>query len=306
MTPFTIVFVADAPNRRVALSLPEGYVQAVNKIGLVVKKDVDACRRADELQSWFQSAQIEVVRRETQPPTPASSAPEDLDAVVVLGGDGTFLSAVRWVGDLGIPLLGIKFGEVGFLAEIVEDHLFAAARRLLDCQFVIRPRMRLEVTVTRDGRQLVRETVLNDVVINRGALARLAEIETHIDDYYLTTYRADGLIVATPTGSTAYSLAAGGPILHPAVPAIIMSPICPFTLTNRPLIVPDSAVITLRLAGKFSDIRLTFDGQSGLEITDQDEIRVCKGRHPVNMISFPEQQYFDLLKAKLRWSGGRA
>ncbi|MBI9082204.1 MAG: NAD(+)/NADH kinase [Desulfobacterales bacterium] len=277
----------------------------MKKIGLVIKKDADACRRADELQSWLRSAQIEVVRNETLPPTRASSAPADLDAVVVLGGDGTFLSAVRWVGDLGIPLLGIKFGEVGFLAEIVEDHLFEAARRLLDRQFVIRPRMRLEVTVTRDGRQLVRETVLNDVVINRGALARLADIETHIDDYYLTTYRADGLIVATPTGSTAYSLAAGGPILHPAVPAIIMTPICPFTLTNRPLIVPDSATITLRLAKKSTDIRLTLDGQSGLEITDQDEIRVCKGRHPVNMISFPEQQYFDLLKAKLRWSGGR-
>lgn len=278
----------------------------MKKIGLVVKKDVDACRKADELQSWLQSAKIEVVRSETLTSAQAVSAPTDMDAVVVLGGDGTFLSAVRWVGDLGTPLLGIKFGEVGFLAETVEDRLFDAAQRLLDHQFVIRPRMRLVVTVTRDGHPLVRETVLNDVVINRGALARLAEIETHIDDYYLTTYRADGLIIATPTGSTAYSLAAGGPILHPGVPAILMCPICPFTLTNRPLIVPDAAVITLRLAGKFSDISLTFDGQSGLEITSQDEIRVCKGRYPVNMISFPEQQYFDLLKAKLRWSGGRA
>ena len=286
-------------------SVVKGKGWAVKKIGLVVKADNAARRRADELQAWLEAEQIQVVRSQAMASRQASSAPADLDAVVVLGGDGTFLSAVRWVGDQGIPLLGIKFGEVGFLAEIVEDRLYSAARRLLDRQFAIRPRMRLEVCVTRNDRQLAKETVLNDVVINKGTLARLADIETRIDDYYLTTYRADGLIVATPTGSTAYSLAAGGPILHPAVPAVIMSPICPFTLTNRPLIVPDSVTITLRLAKESSDIRLTFDGQAGLEITDQDEIRICKGRHPVNMIAFPDQQYYDLLKTKLRWSGGR-
>ena len=148
--------------------------------------------------------------------------------------------------------------------------------------------------------------MLNDVVINRGALARLAHIETYINDLYLTTYSADGLIVATPTGSTAYSLAAGGPVIHPAVPAIILTPICPFTLTNRPLIVPESANIKIRLAKGASDIVLTFDGQKGLEINDQDEIVIQKGPHPIHLITLPERQYFDILKNKLKWSGGRA
>jgi NAD+ kinase len=144
------------------------------------------------------------------------------------------------------------------------------------------------------------------VVINRGALARLAHIETRIDDHYLTTYSADGLIVATPTGSTAYSLAAGGPVIHPAVPAIILTPICPFTLTNRPLIVPESANISIKLAKGSSDIVLTFDGQKGLELNDQDEIYIQKDAHPVHLITLPERQYFDILKNKLKWSGGRA
>jgi NAD+ kinase len=280
-------------------------IAAVKKIGLVVKPDASARFKADELQVWLGRRQIEVVRNESLSSGEASTAPGDLDAVVVLGGDGTFLSAVRWIGDQGIPVFGIKFGEVGFLAEILEDRLFAAAQCLLDGTFTLRPRMRLDVTVSRDGKELVRETVLNDVVLNRGIMARLADIETHIDDDYLTTFRADGLIVATPTGSTAYSLAAGGPILHPAVPAIILSPICPFTLTNRPLIVPDAACITLCLTKKLSDIRLTFDGQAVVEIHHQDVIRVKKSEHSVNLITFADRNYFDLLKTKLSWSGGR-
>ena len=137
------------------------------------------------------------------------------------------------------------------------------------------------------------------------AIARLANIDTYIDDHYLTTYRADGLIVATPTGSTAYTLAAGGPIIHPDVPSIILTPICPFTLTNRPLIVPDAVAIKIKLETTSSDIMLTFDGQKGLKIGDQDTIIIRKGTHPVHMINLPGQQYYDVLKAKLSWSGGR-
>ena len=159
--------------------------------------------------------------------------------------------------------------------------------------------------MTRGSRPAVQETVLNDIVINKGALARLAYIRTQIDEHYLTTYRADGLIIATPTGSTAYSLAAGGPIVHPQVPGIVMTPICPFTLTNRPLILPESAEIKVRLEKGSSDIMLTFDGQQGLEIDERDTILVRKSSHPVHMINLPGQNYFDVLKEKLRWSGGR-
>ena len=204
---------------------------------------------------------------------------------------------------MDIPIVGVKFGEVGFLAETTEENLFQVAEKILKNEFTTEQRMRLLIKIIRDKNEAVSETVLNDVVINKGALARLAHIKTYVDDTFLTTYNADGLIVSTPTGSTAYSLSAGGPIVHPAVRGIIMTPICPFTLTNRPLIIPDTASIKIRLEEKSSDIMLTFDGQSGLEINEKDTIIIQKGSHPVNLITFPEQQYFDVLKAKLRWSG---
>ena len=281
------------------------------KIGIVVKADSEATKKADELENWLRARRIDVIRKESSPPNerrPEKSetvTSRDLKCVIVLGGDGTFLSAVRWIGDQNIPILGVKFGDIGFLAETAEDRLFSIAESILKDTFTTQPRMRLVVRVFRRKKERAAETVLNDVVINKGALARLASIDTYINDHYLTTYRADGLIVATPTGSTAYSLAAGGPVLHPAVPGIIMTPICPFTLTNRPLIIPDSSKVEIRLEERSSDIMLTFDGQEGLEIDDKDTIVISKGPHPVHMITLPDQHYFDVLKAKLRWSGGR-
>jgi len=286
-------------------------LNTLKKIGLVIKSDAKAKKKAAELERWLRSRKIKIVRKKTtesgqKNAAGSLTAPSDLDYIFVLGGDGTFLSAVRWIGDQDIPILGIKFGEVGFLAEIAEENLYSAAEKVLKGDFILRPRMRLSVKVRRRNETLAQETILNDVVINRGALARLAHIETYIDDHYLTTYSADGLIVATPTGSTAYSLAAGGPVIHPAVPGIILTPICPFTLTNRPLIVPQSANIKIRLTKGSSDIILTFDGQKGLEIDDRDEIVIQKGPHSIQLITLPDRQYFDILKNKLKWSGGRA
>ena len=283
----------------------------MKKVGLFVKKDKKAAKKADEFESWLKNKKIEVVRKESSPPgihSPANNkvpAPHDLSCLFVLGGDGTFLSAVRWIGGLNIPVLGIKFGEIGFLAETAAKNLISAAEKILKEDYTISSRMRLDVRVVRDEETRVSDTVLNDIVINRGALARLANIETYINDHYLTTFKADGLIIATPTGSTAYSLGAGGPVIHPDVPGIIITPICAFTLTNRPLIIPDSIKIMLKLDKKSADIMLTFDGQEGLEITHKDTIIVQKGSHPLHMITLPEQHYFDVLKAKLRWSGGR-
>jgi NAD+ kinase len=283
----------------------------MEKIGLFVKQDPEAGKKSDELERWLSFRGVAVVRKESPlpgllpPEEDRNVAPADLLCVFVLGGDGTFLSAVRWIGDRNIPILGVKFGEVGFLAETTEENLFTAAEAILERNFTTTPRMRLTARVIRNQSRVVRETVLNDVVINKGALARLASIETWIDGHYLTTYRADGLVVSTPTGSTAYSLAAGGPVVHPQVPAIIMTPICPFTLTNRPLILSDTVCIKMRLAKKSSDIMLTFDGQMGFEINGQDEILIEKGTQPVHLITLPGKNYFDVLKAKLRWSGGR-
>ncbi len=283
----------------------------MKKVGIVVKEDAEAIKKADELEGWLRSRDIEVVRKEALRPSrriadmDKSFAPSDLFCIFVLGGDGTFLSAVRWIGDQNIPILGVKFGEVGFLAEIAEDSLFFVAEAVLNNKFVTKPRMRLLVKVIREERELACETVLNDIVVNKKALARLAHIETYIDDHYMTTYSADGLIVATPTGSTAYSLAAGGPIIHPGVHGILITPICPFTLTNRPIVVPDSACIKVRLSKESLDIILTFDGQGCIEIDENDTIIIQKGPYPINMITMPDQHYIDVLKDKLRWSGGR-
>ncbi len=283
----------------------------MKRIGLVVKNDPRAIQKANELENWLMSQQIHVLRKENMSQTPSagdpetSHAPDDLFCVLVLGGDGTFLSAVRWIGNIPIPILGIKFGEVGFLAETSEDNLFVAVNAIIHNEIKTQQRMRLVASVVRGERAVFSETVLNDVVVNKKALARLANITTFLDNHYLTTYRADGLIIATPTGSTAYCLAAGGPIVHPAVPGIILTPICPFTLTIRPLIIPDSVEIRIALEKKSSDILVTFDGQSCMELHDTDTLIIQKSQYPVQMIKIPEQRYFDIVKAKLRWSGSR-
>lgn len=283
----------------------------MKRIGLFIKADANANKKADELQDWLREKGIDVVRKESRPPSrkftgkSKSIAPSDLYCIFVLGGDGTFLRAVRWTGDQNIPILGVKFGEVGFLADITEDRLFKAAEFILNNEFTTKPRMRLKIKVIREGRELASETVLNEIVIGKGAFSKLACIKTYINDSYLTTYRSDGLIISTPTGSTAYSLSAGGPIIHPEVHGIIMTPICPFTLTVRPLIVPDSVIVKVKLEDKYSDIILTFDGQAGIEIHEGDTIIARKGIYPVNIIEMPDHNYFDILKTKLRWSGAR-
>ena len=284
----------------------------MNKIGLIVKADMEAHKQADVFEKWLEAQGATVVRQmidwqgESEPAGMNSIAPPDLYCVFVLGGDGTFLSAVRWVGDQDIPILGVKFGELGFLAETDDISLLKVGEAVLKGDFKTKPRMRLRVALIRDSSQIYEETVLNDVVINRGASAGLAHIRTSIDAHFLTEYRADGLIVSTPTGSTAYSLAAGGPIVHPDVDSIVLTPICPFSLTNRPLIVSDSVEIKIQLAEKSSNANVTFDGQVGRAISDQDVIIIRKGAHPIHIITLPDHDdYFDLLKTKLRWSGSR-
>ncbi|WP_155312718.1 NAD(+)/NADH kinase [Desulfosarcina ovata] len=281
------------------------------QIGLVVKNETKAIEQADRFEQWLTHKGLSIVRRQSSMPAIKRTkglrerSPASLFCVFVLGGDGTFLSAVRWIGDQQIPIIGVKFGEVGFLAETTEDRLREAADAILENRFTVRQQMRLNVQICRQEMEIARECAFNDVVINKGALARLARIRTHVDGQFLTDYRADGLIIATPTGSTAYSLAAGGPIIYPSVPGILITPICPFTLTNRPLIVPDSVTITIQLTEDASDIMLTCDGQVGIKIDERDTIIISKSLSPVQMITLPEQNYFDVLKAKLKWSGSR-
>ncbi len=272
------------------------------RIGLVIKNDHKAEKKARELETRLGSQCVVIDVQHSR----NTDIPEDLSCMVVLGGDGTFLSAARFIENRDIPLMGVKFGEVGFLAETTEDNLCDAITSVLDGKYLIQKRARLNIKVVRDNRQIIDVDVLNDAVINKSALSRLASCAVYIDSTYLTTYRADGLIVGTPTGSTAYSLAAGGPVVHPAVPSIILTPICPFTLTNRPLIIPDSAKIEIRLEGSPEDMILTFDGQEGFEMDPGDKIFIKKSGNDIKMISFEDQSYFKVLKTRLQWSGGRS
>ncbi|MBF0200505.1 MAG: NAD(+)/NADH kinase [Desulfamplus sp.] len=272
-------------------------------IALLVKKDERALKKALDLELWLKGRGINVIYADGFSSTLAG---DDLFCMIVLGGDGTFLSAARLIGSRDIPLMGIKFGEVGFLAETLEDRLYDAVEALLEGDYYIEERIRLRVNVIRGNGDIASSRVLNDLVINRGALSRLVYSVVSINGSYLTTFKADGLIVATPTGSTAYSLAAGGPVIHPMVPGIILTPICPFTLTNRPLIIPDTSTIDISIEGDDTEIMLTLDGQEGFSIGNRDRILVTRGEHPLKMINFKKDSYFNVLKARLLWSGGRA
>lgn len=277
-------------------------------VGLVVKDDAYASATADAFSLWLKDRGVTVIRKANLGDGKpfCCSAPEEMEAIFVLGGDGTFLAASRWTGDLSVPLLGVKFGEVGFLAEVLEDRLYETAQAVLSGDFAVEERMRLRLTLRREGKVVAEERVLNDVVISKSALARLARIRMDINGKYLTTYTGDGLIIATPTGSTAYSMAAGGPVVHPAIDAILLTPICAFTLTNRPLLLPDTGRMTMRLDARSTDtVMLTCDGQVGYEFRQGDELSVEKAASPVRLITMPDQRYFDVLKAKLRWSGER-
>lgn len=272
------------------------------RVGIVIKNELYA---QDKARGLIQRLGDKCVVIDTQGET-VSHLPENLVCIIVLGGDGTFLSVARFIEDKNIPLMGVKFGEVGFLAETTEENLHEAIEAVFKGDYIIRERARLNIKVMRKGEQIIDVNVLNDAVINKAALSRLASCAVYLDDTYLTTYRADGLIVATPTGSTAYSLAAGGPVVHPEVPSIILTPICPFTLTNRPLIIPDTTRVEIRLEGSPEDMILTLDGQEGFEMDPRDKIFIKKSRNAVKMISLEDQSYFKVLKTRLKWSGGRS
>lgn len=282
----------------------------MKKIGIVVKAQTEAIDKAKELEAWLKTRGIDVLTRQNVPAPITSKeclvenipkAPSDLSCIVVLGGDGTFLSAVRWVQDTGVPVLGINMGDFGFLTETSVDRLFVLMEDIINDEFTVEERILLSARVLRDGEGTLCQNVLNDVVVNKEALARIVHIHTYIDDDYLATFKADGLIVATPTGSTAYSLSAGGPIVYPSLKTIMLTPICPFTLTNRPLILPDTVTIKIKIDETDSNVFLTFDGQMGLNVTCQDSIVVQKANHTIRMIRPPGLSYYDVLKAKLGW-----
>ncbi|MDC0709421.1 NAD(+)/NADH kinase [Stigmatella sp. ncwal1] len=223
------------------------------------------------------------------------------DLVVVLGGDGTLIYTARLLAGRAVPILGVNLGSLGFMTEVPVEELFSLLDDVLAGRFNVDSRMKLTCRLLREGRAIIEEEVLNDIVINKGALARIADHETSIDGVPITTYKADGIILATPTGSTAYSLSAGGPIVHPSVDCTILSPICSHALTQRAIVVPADRVIRITLRRETADTYLTLDGQTGHGLQSNDCIEVVRSPNRVNLIRNPRVAYFTILRQKLHW-----
>ena len=281
----------------------------MKRIGVFAKRHhKDAVRLAEDVVAWLIEPKIEVFVDEPLAESMSDvqgyqgqDIPPLVDMVVVLGGDGTLLSVARLVGDLRTPILGVNLGSLGFLTEITRSELFPMLEQVVDGNFTVSERMRLLAVIRRNGEEVARYRVLNDIVINKGALARIIDMETWVDDDYLTTFKADGLIVSTPTGSTGYNLAAGGPIIYPGNHCHVISPICAHTLTNRPIVVSDEATIRIEVTSYDEDVVFTADGQEGMPLQGGDVVELRKSNHCTLLIKSPSKDYFQVLRTKLRW-----
>jgi len=221
--------------------------------------------------------------------------------LLVLGGDGTLLAGAHLAGPRGIPILPVNLGSLGFLTSVTIEELYPALEETLAGRASISQRVMLSAELERGGKVIESQRVLNDAVINKGALARMIELELSIDAAPVCRYRADGLIVATPTGSTAYSLSAGGPIVHPSVESILITPICPHTLSDRPLVIRDSCSVEIALLGSAESVFLTLDGQRGIPMKANDKVRITRAKELLRLIHPARKSYFDILRNKLKW-----
>jgi len=287
----------------------------MKRIGIISKKNKpEAVAIAKDLVEWLRPKKIEVyIEEEIEKllsPTLSEvywksikreDIPTDIEMIVILGGDGTLLSVARQVWNKNIPILGVNLGGLGFLTEITLNELYSVLERVIRDDFEIDEREVLNVGVIRRGRRIAEFVVLNDAVVNKGALARIIDLETTINGEYLSTFRSDGLIISTPTGSTAYNLSAGGPIVYPSLHTIIITPICPHTLTIRPIIIPDDVKIRTLLKSRDEEVTLTLDGQQGFTLEFEDVVEVEKAEGRILLIKSPYRHYFELLREKLKW-----
>ena len=274
----------------------------MQSVAIVSKKSKrSAWQSGEELQRWFADRGVAAVHLENEPDPEVTTLPPETEGIVVLGGDGTLLSVARHYAALGVPILGVNVGGLGFLTEISLDELYPSMEQVLAGKYVVEERMMLTARLCRQGQLCWEKHFLNDAVINKGALARIVELATWIDGEYLTTYRADGLIVSTPTGSTAYTLSAGGPIVYPTLRHIILIPICPFTLSNRPIILPDTVTVTVTFEEKVQDAYLTLDGQEGQPLQQDDRLELFVAPRNLKLILSPHRSYFEILRTKLGW-----
>jgi NAD+ kinase len=262
-----------------------------------------------ELRRWLETRKIEVFvdprTRATLDPTGPAMTREEMaakvDLLIVLGGDGTLLAAARSLGGHDVPILAVNLGGLGFLSSVTLDELYPVLEMIVAGEHRTSERMMLDAEIIHSNKPAERQTALNDAVANKAALARMLDFDVHVDHHHVGRYRADGLIVATPTGSTAYSLAAGGPIIHPDLDAFVITPICPHMLTNRPLVVPDTAHVELDFSASGEPVYLTLDGQIGFQLQPQDRVVITKAATKVQVVSPPRKTYYEILRSKLRW-----
>ena len=234
-------------------------------------------------------------------PRKREELPSCTDLLIVLGGDGTLLSAARLAAERKVPILAVNLGGLGFLTTVAQDEIYSILEEIFADRHRISERVMLEAEVVRGGAVVRRQIALNDAVLNKAALARIMDLELRVDGEYVTTYKADGLIMSTPTGSTAYSLAAGGPIVYPIVEAFVITPICPHTLTNRPLVIPDSATVEIDFKAEDGTVFLTLDGQIGIELVQGDHVRVRKAAERLHLVRPAKKTYYQILRSKLKW-----
>ena len=290
-------------------------MSSIKRVGIVLKPhQPQALKTICELTVWLGQRGIDIVGgpqiereriehetgctvREVEPEDLAASS----DLVLVLGGDGTMIATARLIGDEEVPVLGVNYGGLGYLTEFRIEELYDALEMILAGNYRLDKRVMLSVELHRDNEVIKIHRVLNDVVINKSALARIIEIETYFNKQFVSSFRADGLIVSTPTGSTAYNLSAGGPVIFPSMNAVVVTPICPFTLSNRPIVVPDDAEIELLMKTANEEVALTLDGQVGFPLTVNDRVVIRKSRTTFNLIQPSNRNYFDVLRDKLRW-----
>ena len=282
---------------------------SIKKVGLIFKwHDERVPDIVDDIIPWLQTHDVEVFVDETtakQFPVRATvvsteKLAENVDAIGVFGGDGTLLYATRLVGTTGVPIIGINLGSLGFLTKFKIEEMHSAFNGLITGQYELQERMLLDVEVIKADKTVARYLALNDAVINKGALARIIDLEISINSQPMLLTRADGLIISTPTGSTAYSLAAGGPILYPTLDAILIAPICPHALSNRPVVIPNNDVVHIALRHG-NDVMLTVDGQVGMPLLEQDCLRISRAQSFMRLVLPSGSSFFDLLREKLRW-----
>src|SRR5215831_16512399 len=282
----------------------------MKRIGIVAKTDRDEARTVvPELLQWAQKRGLQpLCDKETAAicsdvavaTARKPDLPGQVDLLLVLGGDGTLLAMARLVGDLGVPMLGVNLGGLGFLTALTVEELFPALEAYLGGGLVVEERMMLAASVSREGEQLVDYVALNDMVITKSAMSRIIRLEVAVDGELATAYRADGLIISTPTGSTAYCLSAGGPIVFPTMDAIVLVPIASHTLTNRPIVLPATQRIEVTLMTD-QEVMLTIDGQVGVPLRERDVVQISKAPGRVRLVRFPRTDFFSVLRTKLKW-----